>query len=63
MKALLCKHYGPPESLVVEDLPDLVPGERRVVIDVRAPARLVALLAAEPALPPLQEQLPDGSAV
>lgn len=36
MKALLCKHYGPPESLVVEDLPDLVPGERRVVIDVRA---------------------------
>ncbi len=36
MKALLCKQYGPPESLVVESLPDLVPGERQVVIDVRA---------------------------
>jgi len=33
------------------------------LLDLSACARLVALLAAEPALPPLQEQLPDGSAV
>ncbi len=36
MKALLCKQYGPPEGLVVEEVPDLVPGEKQVVIDVRA---------------------------
>jgi NADPH2:quinone reductase len=36
MKALLCKEYGPPERLVVEDVPDLVPGEREVVIRVHA---------------------------
>ncbi len=36
MKAILCKQYGPPESLVVEDLPDLVPGAGRVVVDVHA---------------------------
>jgi len=36
MKALLCKQYGPPESLRVEEVPDLVPGERQVVIDVHA---------------------------
>ena len=36
MKALLCKQFGPPESLVVETLPDLVPGENQVVIDIHA---------------------------
>ena len=34
MRAVLCKSYGPPESLVVEDLPDPVPGEGEVVVDV-----------------------------
>jgi len=36
MRALLCKQYGPPETLIVEELPDLVPGEGQVVIDVHA---------------------------
>jgi NADPH2:quinone reductase len=36
MKAVLCKAYGPPESLVVEDLPPLKAGLGEVVIDVRA---------------------------
>ena len=34
MKALLCKSYGPPDRLVVEDLPDPVPGDNEVVVDV-----------------------------
>jgi NADPH2:quinone reductase len=36
MKAVLCKAYGPPESLVVEDVPPLAPGPGEVVIGVRA---------------------------
>ena len=36
MKAVLCKQYGPPESLVVEDVPSLKAGSGQVVIDVRA---------------------------
>ena len=36
MRALLCKTYGPPDQLVVEDVPDLVPTEREVVIRVHA---------------------------
>lgn len=36
MKALLCKEYGPPSKLVVEEVPDLIPGEREVVIRVHA---------------------------
>lgn len=36
MKALLCKQFGPPETLVVETLPDLVAGDTQVVIDVHA---------------------------
>ena len=36
MKAVLCKAYGPPESLVVEELPPLKAGLGEVVIDVRA---------------------------
>lgn len=36
MKALLCKQHGLPESLVVEDVPDLVPGENQAVLRVRA---------------------------
>ncbi len=36
MKAVLCKTYGPPESLVVEDVPDPTPGAGQVLIDVRS---------------------------
>jgi NADPH2:quinone reductase len=38
MKALLCKQFGPPEALVLEEVPDLVPGDTQVVIEVRAAA-------------------------
>ena len=38
MKALLCKQHGLPETLVVEDIPDLEPGEDEVVVDVHAAA-------------------------
>jgi NADPH:quinone reductase len=36
VKALLCKQFGPPESLVVETVPDLVPGPTEAVIRVHA---------------------------
>ena len=36
MKAVLCKTYGPPESLVVEDVEPLQPGRGEVVISMRA---------------------------
>jgi NADPH:quinone reductase len=36
MKAILCRSFGPPESLVVEDLPSPVPGPGEVVISVKA---------------------------
>src|SRR5512147_2597343 len=36
MKAVLCKQYGPPESLVVEDVPSPQGGPGQVVIDVHA---------------------------
>lgn len=36
MKALLCKQYGPPEDLVVEDIPDLEPGPGDAIIEVQA---------------------------
>lgn len=36
MKAVLCKTWGLPDTLVVEDLPDLVAGAGQVVIDVKA---------------------------
>jgi len=36
MRAVLCKELGPPESLVVEDVPDLVAEPGTVVIDVKA---------------------------
>ena len=36
MRAVLCKAYGPPESLVVEDVPSLEPGTGDVVIAVKA---------------------------
>ena len=36
MKAVLCKAYGPPESLVVEEVPSPVPGPGEVVVSVKA---------------------------
>ena len=36
MKAVLCKQYGPPESLVVEDVPSPVAGPGEVVLTVKA---------------------------
>jgi NADPH2:quinone reductase len=36
MKAVVCKAWGLPDSLVVEELPDLVAGAGQVVIDVKA---------------------------
>lgn len=36
MKAILCKSWGLPETLVVEDLPDVVPGPGQIAIDVQA---------------------------
>ena len=36
MKAVLCKQYGPPSSLVVEEVPSLVPGAGQVLVEVHA---------------------------
>lgn len=36
MKAVLCKEYGPPQSLVVEDVDSLSAGPGQVVVSVRA---------------------------
>ena len=36
MKAVVCKAWGLPETLVVEDLPDVAPGPGQVAIDVKA---------------------------
>ena len=36
MKAVLCKELGPPEKLVVEDVPSPKPGKGQVVVSVKA---------------------------
>jgi NADPH2:quinone reductase len=36
MKALMCRHYGSPETLTVEEVPGLHAGENEVVVRVRA---------------------------
>ncbi|WP_321953059.1 NADPH:quinone oxidoreductase family protein [Paraburkholderia bannensis] len=38
MRAIRCNQFGPPDTLTLEDLPDLVPGPGQVVIDVKAAA-------------------------
>lgn len=38
MRALRCNEYGSPQTLVMEDLPDPVPGEGQVVVDIVAAA-------------------------
>ncbi|MCA9523741.1 MAG: NADPH:quinone oxidoreductase family protein [Myxococcales bacterium] len=36
MKALLCKAWGPPSTLVVEEVPDLVAGDGEAIVEVHA---------------------------
>src|SRR6476620_9685618 len=36
MKASVCKQYGPPDSLLFEDLPSLKAGKGQVVVSVKA---------------------------
>lgn len=36
MRALVCKEYGPPESMVIEEHDDPVPGEGQILVDVAA---------------------------
>jgi len=36
VKAVVCKAFGPPEGLVVEEVPDPVPGPGQVLIEVKA---------------------------
>jgi NADPH2:quinone reductase len=36
MKAVLCKQYGPPDTLVVEDVPSPEPGAGEVVVSMHA---------------------------
>lgn len=36
VKAVVCKAFGPPENLVVEDVPDPTPGRGQVLIEVKA---------------------------
>ncbi len=36
MRALVCREYGPPESLVIEEHDDPVPGEGQILVDVAA---------------------------
>ena len=38
MKAILCKSYGPPENLVLEEVEDLNPKEREALVEVHAAA-------------------------
>ncbi|MCP5044980.1 MAG: NADPH:quinone oxidoreductase family protein [bacterium] len=38
MKAVVCKKFGPPEDLVIEEVDDPIAGEGQVVIDVKAAA-------------------------
>ena len=38
MKAVLCKEFGPPETLVVEDIPSPTAGKGEVVLSVHAAA-------------------------
>ncbi|ORA81015.1 NADPH:quinone oxidoreductase [Mycolicibacter kumamotonensis] len=38
MRAIVCQTYGPPESLVLQELPDPTPGPGTIVVRVRAAA-------------------------
>ncbi len=36
MKALVCKEFGPPEKLLIEEFPDPVPGYGELLVDLKA---------------------------
>ncbi len=36
MKAIVCEKYGPPSELILKEIPSLTPGEKEVVISVKA---------------------------
>src|SRR2546421_6399990 len=36
MKAVLCKEWGPPDALVVEDIPSPAPGKGQLLVSVKA---------------------------
>jgi NADPH2:quinone reductase len=36
VKALVCNEYGPPEKLVIETVPDPVPGDGEILVDIKA---------------------------
>lgn len=36
MRALVCKEYGPPEKLLIEEYPDPIAGEGEVLVDIKA---------------------------
>ncbi len=36
MRALVCREYGPPEALVIDELDDPVPGDGQILVDVAA---------------------------
>lgn len=36
MRALVCREYGPPDSLVIEERDDPVPGEGQIAVDIAA---------------------------
>src|SRR5262249_32303486 len=36
VRAVVCKEYGPPESLVVEEVGDPVPGDGQILVEVKA---------------------------
>ena len=38
MRAVVCKEFGPPENLVVEEVADPSPGPGQVLVDVKAAA-------------------------
>jgi len=38
VRAVVCKEFGPPEKLVIEELPDPEPGPGQVLIEVKAAA-------------------------
>ncbi len=38
MRAVVCNEFGPPENLVVEELPDPTPGSKELLVEVKAAA-------------------------
>ena len=36
MRAIVCEKHGMPEDLVLKDIPSLVPGDKEVVVQVKA---------------------------